>query len=95
MEDYVRGTHWFLDPANRDKALDIVAKITKRPRKAFTSWVFRKGKDIDHSKNGYLDLKALQRNVDVLHKFGILRRTFAVSDYVDHSMLDEAVPRIK
>ncbi len=95
MEDYVRGMHWFLDPANRDKALDITAKVTKRPRKAFVSWVFRKGKDLDHSKNGYLDVKALQRNVDVLHKFGILKKSFDVSKYVDHSLLDDAVARIK
>jgi ABC-type nitrate/sulfonate/bicarbonate transport system substrate-binding protein len=95
MEDYVRGTHWFLDPANRDAALDIVARITKRPKKAFTSWVFRKGKDLDHSKNGYLDTKALQRNVDVLHEFGILKKSFDVTKFVDHTLLDDANARIK
>ena len=95
MEDYVRGTHWFLDPANREAALDIVARIAKRPKKAFTSWVFRKGKDLDHSPNGYLDTKALQRNVDVLHEFGILKKSFDVTKFVDHTLLDDANARIK
>ena len=31
LEDYVRATRWFLDPANRTEAIDIIARFTKQP----------------------------------------------------------------
>ena len=71
MAPYSPLAYWLVDPANRDKALDITAKITQGPREPFTG------------------------NGDVLHKFGILKKSFDVSKYVDHSLLDDAVARIK
>ena len=95
LEDYVRGTRWALDPANRDTALDMSAKLTKRNRKAFASWAFTKDGDVYHDPNGRLDVPALQRNVDTLHKLGILRRTFDVTKNIDESLVIEAAARIK
>ena len=95
LEDYLRGTAWALDPKNRDAAIDLSAKLTKRNRKAFTGWAFTKSGDLYHDPNGRLDVPTLQRNVDVLHKFGILRRTFDVTKNVDESLVIEAAGRIK
>ncbi len=95
LEDYLRGTTWALDPKNRDAVLDISAKLTKRNRKAFASWAFTKTGDFYHDPKGRLDVPTLQKNVDVLHKFGILRRTFDVTKHVDESLVIEAAARIK
>ena len=75
--------------------LDISAKLTKRNRKAFASWAFTKTGDFYHDPKGRLDVPTLQKNVDVLHKFGILRRTFDVTKHVDESLVIEAAARIK
>ncbi len=95
LEDYVRGTRWLLDPRNRDRALDMTAKLTKRKKRNYASWAFLEGKDLYHDPNGRLDLAALQRNVDTLHKLGILRRTFDVTKNVDESLVIEAAARLK
>jgi sulfonate transport system substrate-binding protein len=95
LEDYIRGTTWALSPKNRDAVLDISAKLTKRNKKAFASWAFTKTGDFYHDPKGRLDVPTLQKNVDVLHKFGILRRTFDVTKNVDESLVIEAAARIK
>jgi NitT/TauT family transport system substrate-binding protein len=95
LEDYIRGTTWALDPKNRDAALDLTAKLTKRDRKAFTSWAFTKTGDLYHDPKARLDVPTLQKNIDVLQKFGILRRTFDVTKTVDESLVIEAAARIK
>lgn len=95
LEDYIRGTRWFLDPANRSKALDMTAAFTKRKRRIYEGWAFTKDKDLYHDPDARLDLEALQRNIDTMHEQGILRRSFDVNKYVDESLVKEAAARIK
>ncbi len=95
LEDYVHGINWALDPKNRQTALDISAKLTKRKASSFAGWAFLQGKDYSHDRKGRLDVNALQRNVDTLNKLGILRRTFDVTKNVDESMVIEAAARLK
>jgi NitT/TauT family transport system substrate-binding protein len=95
LEDYIRGTRWLLDPANRDKALDMTAAFTKRKRRIYQSWAFTKDKDLYHDPSARLDVKALQRNIDTMHEQGILRRSFDVTKHVDESLVKEAAARIK
>jgi NitT/TauT family transport system substrate-binding protein len=94
MEDYLRGTAWALDPKNRDAVLDISAKLTKRNKNAFASWAFTKDGDVYHDPKGRLDVPVLQKNIDVLQEFGILRRTFDVKKHVDESLVIEAASRL-
>ncbi len=95
LEDYIRGTRWLLDPANREKALDMTAAFTKRKRRIYKSWAFTKDKDLYHDRSARLDVKALQRNIDTMHEQGILRRSFDVTKNVDESLVKEAAARIK
>ena len=95
FEDYIRGTAWALDPKNRDTALDISAKLSKRPRASFANWAFTKAGDVYHDPKARLDVPTLQKNIDTLHKFKILRRTFDVTKHVDESLTIEAAARIK
>ncbi len=95
LEDYVRGTGWMLDSKNRDQMLDMTAKFTKRKKRIYAGWAMLAGKDLYHDPKGRLDLAALQRNVDTLHKLGILRRSFDVTTQVDESLVIEAAARLK
>jgi sulfonate transport system substrate-binding protein len=94
MEDYVRGVKWLLDPANRTKATGYAAAYSKR-KPGQLSWAFQKESDYYHDPEGKLDVPAFQSNVDLLHKLGVLRRTFDVGKYVDHSVVEEAAARLK
>ena len=95
LEDYIRGTRWLLAPANRDKALDLTAAYTKRKRRIYARWAFTKDRDLYHDPSARLDVKALQRNVDAMHKLGIIKRSFDVTKHVDESLVKEAAARVK
>ena len=42
FEDYILSLRWFLDPANRNEAIKVLARFTKLPEEQFASWVFTK-----------------------------------------------------
>jgi len=95
MEDYIRGIRWLTDPANRDKALDMAAAWNKNKRAGYEGWAFIPEKDYRHDKDGKVNVKALQSNVNDLNKLGFLRKTIKVEDHLDHSIVEEAAKRIK
>lgn len=95
MEDYVRGVRWLAQPENRNEALEMTAAFTKRPAKNYAGWAFLKGKDYHHNPDGLLDMDAFQKNVDLLHKLKILRRSIKVADHTDLSLVKEAAARLK
>ena len=94
MEDYIRGVNWLLDPENRDAAIAKAAAYTKRKPEMFTSWAFLKGKDYHHSRDGKIDIAALQSNIDVLKEQKILRSSVNAGKLVDHSIANEALKRL-
>ncbi|MEK6709584.1 MAG: PhnD/SsuA/transferrin family substrate-binding protein [Nitrospinota bacterium] len=93
-EDYARGVQWFLNPANRDQALDVIAKFTKRPRSAYDAWALTKEGDSYHSPYGQVDVKVLQSNVNVLHEMGYLKKPLDIAKHVDASIAEEARRRV-
>lgn len=94
FEDVQRGTRWFLDPANRAEALDIVARVTKQPVSAFADWVFTKD-DYYHDPDARPNLQALQNNLKVQKDLGFLNIDIDVAKYADLSLVDEAAKRSK
>src|SRR6476619_493788 len=42
MEDVIRAVRWYLDPANHKEAVEISARVSKRPAGAFDKWLFTK-----------------------------------------------------
>ncbi len=94
FEDVQRGTQWFLDPANRNEALEIVARVTKQPVSAFADWVFTKD-DYFHDPEARPNLAALQDNLKVQMELGFLNIDIDVSKYADVSLVDEAAKRPK
>ena len=94
FEDMQIGTRWFYDPANRDKALAIVASVTKQPVAAFADWVFTKD-DYFHDPDVRANLGALQSNLDVQKQVGFLNVAIDVKQYADNSLVDAAAKRAK
>ena len=94
MEDVLRVTRWYIDPANHDEAVQIVAQFTKRPPALFASWLFTKG-DYYRDPNGLPNLDVLQHNIDALRELGLTKADIDVKAYVDPTIVREAARRIQ
>jgi NitT/TauT family transport system substrate-binding protein len=93
MEDYIRATRWYLDPANRQAAIGIVAGFTKIPGERL-GWIFSK-EDFYRDPDAKVDVEAIQRSLDMLHDFKFLRARLDIKKHVDMSLVEEAARRIK
>jgi NitT/TauT family transport system substrate-binding protein len=71
LEDTLRITRWFIDPANHNQAMEIAGRITKQPPERY-DWLFTK-RDAYHDPNLMPDLAALQKNVDMTRDLGFVR----------------------
>ena len=95
LEDSVRSTRWYKDPANRKEAVEIVAKAIKAPPERIAPWLFSDDQDFYRDPDLKINLSALQSNVDLLQKLGIIKAGIQVTQYSDVSLLDEALARLK
>ncbi len=89
LTDYMRAMHWFLNPANRKEALDILVAVTHKPLKdvefAFTPHDFYRSPDL------MPDIPAVQREIDEDVALGVLPKRVVVSPkYVDLSLIKAA-----
>ncbi|HYL25497.1 MAG TPA: ABC transporter substrate-binding protein [Burkholderiales bacterium] len=98
MEDTIRAVRWYLDPANHKEAVEIAARVSKRPAAAFDKWLFTKNGqngDYYHDPDMKPDLKALQANIDLQHELGLVKATIDVNQHADLSVIQEAAKRLK
>jgi sulfonate transport system substrate-binding protein len=98
LEDALRIERWYLDPANQAEAVKIAAEITKTPAPPWASWLFKKdGQRGDYYRNpdGKPDIEALQKVIDLQAQHGFLKETLDVKKYVDLSLVEEAVKRLR
>jgi NitT/TauT family transport system substrate-binding protein len=93
MEDSLRITRWYEDPANHQAGMQILGDLVKRPPQIF-DWVYTK-RDVYHDPNMLPNLDALQNNVDATHELGFTKASFKVKDYADLSIVQEAAKRLK
>ena len=93
LEDSLRIIHWYLDPQNHDAVEQIAARVTKQPANQF-GWVFTKN---DYYRNPQMlpNLDALQNNVDLTQKLGLVHARLDVKTHADLSMIEEAAKRLK
>jgi sulfonate transport system substrate-binding protein len=92
-EDWIRSIRWFLDPANHDEVVKLIADFTKLPPQGLANWVFTHKdlyRDPDHRPN----LEALQNNLNVQEQLGIQKTHIDVAQYADTSLVDEAAKRV-
>lgn len=94
FDDYVRAQRWLLNPANREKAVELVAQFTKRPTSVFAPYLFTP-KDAYRNPDARPNLAALQRNMDQLKQLGILKASIDIKRHSDLSFIDAAVSRLK
>jgi len=93
IEDNIRARAWLSDPKNHEAVLKILNKVTKLPEDSYRGWVFTE-KDTYRSKDAAFDPKLLQKNIDDLHKEGVIPGTIDVVKYTDLSLVDEAKKRL-
>jgi ABC-type nitrate/sulfonate/bicarbonate transport system substrate-binding protein len=89
-QDYIVGLKAVLDPKNRERVLKIVSELADSPVATFSDWALLPGKDYFHDPNGSINVKALQNNIDTLHKSGLIKETLEVAPHIDNSLVDAA-----
>ena len=92
MEDSLRVTRYFTDPAHHDKVIDLAVKGLKQPREQ-VDMLWTKN-DSYRDPNGMPDLAALQRNIDTQKEIGLIEQSIKVADYADLSVVKEAAARL-
>jgi NitT/TauT family transport system substrate-binding protein len=92
FEDDIRATRWYMDPANRQDAVAIVANFVKMPPERL-GWVFTKD-DFYRDPNLRPEPAAIQKNVDMLMQFGFLKDRIDVAAHSDLTLIDEAAKRV-
>ena len=93
MEDMLRITRWYLDPANHKEVAEISGRLTKQPPERF-DWPFT-AKDYYHAPGMKPDLEALQRNVGLMKDLGFTKSDIDVKKHSDLSFITEAAARLK
>jgi ABC-type nitrate/sulfonate/bicarbonate transport system substrate-binding protein len=93
LEDNIRLRAWLYDPKNHDAAVKLLAGVAKSPVEDWDEWAFTK-KDNYRDPHALVNVARYQRNIDDLHKLGILPTSLDVSKYVDNSLAEEAAKRV-
>lgn len=92
FEDYIRAQRWFLDPKNRQEALEYVAKFAKQSVKQ-VEYELQEGTTYYREKDLRLNHATLQRTADELAKLDMMK-PLQVKPYIDESIIIEAAKRL-
>jgi len=98
MEDALRAERWYFNPANHAEAVKIAVDVSKIPAPVWDSWLFKKdGENGDYYRNPNAepDIASLQKAIDEQVKYGYLKQSIAVKDYVDLSLVEDASKRLR
>ena len=93
MEDTLRITRWFLDPANRHDVMAIAGRVSRQPPERF-DWVFTE-RDYYHDPDLLPNLDALQSNVAMMRDLGFVKTGIDVQKHSDLSIIKEAAGRLR
>jgi sulfonate transport system substrate-binding protein len=93
MEDALRATRWFVDPANHKEATEIIGRVIKQSPQS-CDWLFTQ-QDYYNDPEMRPELAALQKNIDLVRDLGFVKDDLDVTQYADLSLLDEADARLK
>jgi sulfonate transport system substrate-binding protein len=86
LADYVGALAWLYDPANRSKAVEVTADLSKSPPAVVDSY-FLTEKDYYRDPNGCIDASLVQPLVDAMFTNGVLPQKIDMKQFVDASML--------
>ncbi len=93
FEDMLRIQRWYQDPKNHREAARFASIITRSKPENF-GWLYTKD-DYYRDPNMLPNLDALQANVDMTHKLGLIKAPLDVRKYTDLSLAKEAARRLK
>jgi NitT/TauT family transport system substrate-binding protein len=93
MEDTLRITRWYLDPANHSEVMAIAGRLTRQPAERF-DWAFT-NKDYYHAPDMRPNLDALQNNVAMMKDLGFVKTTIDAKKHSELGIIDEAAGRLK
>jgi NitT/TauT family transport system substrate-binding protein len=94
FEDHVRAMRWFMDPANRNEALQLIGAYIKQPPERL-SYLFTKA---DAYRDPFLvpNGRTLQDTLTVIKEAGLVPAIIQVEPkYMDTSFVEEAKRRIE
>jgi NitT/TauT family transport system substrate-binding protein len=86
LADYVDGLAWFYDPANRDKAIQLVSDFTKSSKDVLNSY-FATARDYYRDPNACISSQTIQRPLDAMFEEKLVDRRIDVSKYLNVSFL--------
>jgi len=92
LEDDIRATRWYMDPANHEAAIAIVANFLKTPPERL-GWIFTK-EDFYRNPDLRPDPAAIQKNIDLLAEYGFIQGHVDVAKQTDLSLVEEAARRL-
>ncbi len=92
MEDSLRVTRYFTDPAHHDEVIALAAEKLKQPKDQI-DMLWTKD-DSYRDPDGMPDLVALQHNIDTQREIGLIQQSIKVTDYADLSIVREAAARL-
>jgi len=92
FEDDIRATRWYMDPANHEAAVAIVANFLKTPPERL-GWIFTKD-DFYRNPDLHPDPAAIQKNLDMLVQFGFIQGKVDVAGQSDLCLIEEACGRL-
>ena len=81
--------------ATSEEDADHLLGITLAPNEGIAGWVFSDDQDFYRDPNMQINLSALQNNVDLLEKLGIIKSGIQVSQFSEPNLLNEALARLK
>jgi sulfonate transport system substrate-binding protein len=81
LEDFVQGLAWYYEPANRDKAIELAAGLTKSPKEMLASY-FITPRDYYRDRNGCISVSAVQKPIDAMVEYKLIDRPVDAARYM-------------
>jgi sulfonate transport system substrate-binding protein len=86
LADYVDGLAWFYDPANREKAIQLVSDFTKSSKDVLNSY-FATGRDYYRDPDACVSSQSIQKPLDAMFEEKLIDRRIDVTKYLNVSLL--------
>jgi len=83
---------WFYDPANHKEAVEVIARLLKRPPAMLEDWLFTK-RTFTAFSTASLILRSFRKVSKKVKELGFIKETVDVSKYADLSFIEEATRR--
>ena len=86
LADYVQGLEWYYNPANREKAIELISDFTKSPKPVLESY-FATPRDYYRDRKGCVTANVIQKPIDAMVEEKLLDQKVDVSKYLNLSLL--------